>query len=137
MGDVHQLILREGLENARSMAETRTERQAVEAAGMVLADEVSRLGITHAGFAMTSLPHKRIEEPLWRRRSPGPSAACSNVITGPSQTSGSRWFGGTSKFVVDASERRLGRPTESPQRTLRVAAPPPRVPWCEGTKGAR
>jgi len=26
----------------------------VEAAGIVLAEEVSRLGITHAGFAMTS-----------------------------------------------------------------------------------
>jgi hypothetical protein len=34
----------------------------------VLAEEVSRLGITHAGFAMTSLPHKRLEEPLWRRK---------------------------------------------------------------------
>ena len=30
-------------------------------------DEESRLGITHAGFAMTSLPHKRIEERFWRR----------------------------------------------------------------------
>lgn len=68
MGEVHQLILREGLENARRMVETRAERQAVEAAGIILAEEVSRLGITHAGFAMTSLPHKRIEEPLWRRQ---------------------------------------------------------------------
>jgi hypothetical protein len=69
MGEVHQLILREGLEGARARAETRAERQAIEAAGLVLSEEVSRLGITHAGFAMTSLPHKRIEEPLWR--SPG------------------------------------------------------------------
>src|SRR5215472_130361 len=68
MGEVHQLILREGLEGARVRAETRTERQAIEAAGLILAEEVSRLGITHAGFAMTSLPHKRIEEPLWRRQ---------------------------------------------------------------------
>src|SRR6516162_953908 len=68
MGKVHQLILREGLEGARSRVETKAERQAVEAAGIVLAEEVSRLGITHAGFAMTSLPHKRIEEPLWRRQ---------------------------------------------------------------------
>jgi hypothetical protein len=68
MGVVHQLILREGLEGARRSVETRAERQAVEAAGIVLAEEVSRLGITHAGFAMTSLPHKRIEEPLWRRQ---------------------------------------------------------------------
>ena len=68
MGEVHQLILREGIESARSKAETRADRQAVEAASIVLAEEVSRLGITHAGFAMTSLPHKRIEEPLWRRQ---------------------------------------------------------------------
>ena len=68
MGEVHQLILREGLEGARSRAESRAERQAVEAAAAVMAEEVSRFGITHAGFAMTSLPHKRIEEPLWRRQ---------------------------------------------------------------------
>jgi Plasmid encoded RepA protein len=68
MGAVHQLIIREGLEAARGRAETRAERQAIEAAGVILAEEESRLGITHAGFAMTSLPHKRIEGPLWRRQ---------------------------------------------------------------------
>lgn len=68
MGEVHRLILRDGIEAARRQAESRAERQAVEAAGAVLAEEVNRLGITHAGFAMTSLPHKRIEEPLWRRQ---------------------------------------------------------------------
>ena len=68
MGEVHQLIIREGLESARSRAETRAERLAVEAAGIVLAEEVTRLGITHAGFAMTSLLHRRIEDPLWRRQ---------------------------------------------------------------------
>jgi hypothetical protein len=68
MGAVHQLIIREGIEAARGKAETRAERQAIEAAGVILAEEESRLGITHAGFAMTSLPHKRIEEPLWRRQ---------------------------------------------------------------------
>jgi hypothetical protein len=49
------------------MAVTKAERQAVDAAAFVMADEESRLGITHAGFAMTSLPHKRIEEGFWRR----------------------------------------------------------------------
>ena len=38
MGEVHQLILREGLESARSRADTRAERQVVEAAGMTLAE---------------------------------------------------------------------------------------------------
>lgn len=67
MGDVHRLIVRNGIEGARATASSRAERQAVEAAGAILAEEVSRLGITHAGFAMTALPHKCIEEPLWRR----------------------------------------------------------------------
>jgi hypothetical protein len=68
MGDVHNLILRHGAENARAMAETRAGRQAVDAAAALLAEEETRLGITHAGFAMTSLPHRRIEEPLWTRQ---------------------------------------------------------------------
>jgi hypothetical protein len=67
MGDVHRLILQYGLEGARTFAGTKAERHAIEAAATVLADEESRLGITHAGFAMTSLPHKRIEEGLWKR----------------------------------------------------------------------
>ena len=68
MGDVHQLILREGLEGARSRADSKARRNAIEAAAQVLAEEETRLGITHAGFAMTSLPHKRIEAPFWRRQ---------------------------------------------------------------------
>lgn len=67
MGDVHQLILLHGVETVRAMAATKPERQAVDAAAQVMSEEESRLGITHAGFAMTSLPHKRIEEGLWRR----------------------------------------------------------------------
>jgi hypothetical protein len=67
MGDVHRLILQHGLEGARILASTKAERYAIEAAAIMLADEENRLGITHAGFAMTSLPHKRIEEGLWRR----------------------------------------------------------------------
>jgi hypothetical protein len=67
MGDVHRLILQHGVEGARSMAVTKTERQAIDAAAFLMAEEESRLGITHAGFAMTSLPHKRIEEGFWKR----------------------------------------------------------------------
>jgi len=67
MGDVHRLLLEHGLESARAFAGTKLERSAIEAAAAVLADEEGRLGITHAGFAMTSLPHKRIEEGLWKR----------------------------------------------------------------------
>lgn len=67
MSAVHTLILRHGVDGARAMAVTKAERQAVEAAAAVLAEEESRLGITHAGFAMTSLPHKRIEDAFWKR----------------------------------------------------------------------
>jgi hypothetical protein len=68
MGEVHRLILAGGIEHARQLAETKAHRLAVEAAAQILAEEESRLGITHAGFAMTSLPHKRVGEPFWRRQ---------------------------------------------------------------------
>jgi hypothetical protein len=67
MGDVHQLILRHGVDKAKALAATKTQRYAVEAAAAVLGEEIVRLGIIHAGFAMTSLPHKRIEDRVWRR----------------------------------------------------------------------
>jgi len=70
MGDVHQLILRHGVEGARAMVTSKSERQAVEAAAAILAEEEMRLGITHAGFAMTSLPHRRPTETIWRRQGP-------------------------------------------------------------------
>jgi hypothetical protein len=67
MGQIHSLINHHGVDAARAMAANKAGRQVVDAAASVLAEEESRLGITHAGFAMTSLPHKRIEAPLWRR----------------------------------------------------------------------
>ena len=68
MGKVHNLILKEGLERARAMAETAVQRHATDAAAEVMAEEKTSLGITHAGFALTSLPHKRIQEAVWERR---------------------------------------------------------------------
>lgn len=68
MGKVHELILRDGVEAARLEAGSKANRQVVEAAAQLLAEEESRLGITHAGFAMTSLPHKRIDDPFWKRQ---------------------------------------------------------------------
>lgn len=68
MGQVHQLILKKGIEEARSQALSKSHRLAIDAAALILSDEESRLGITHAGFAMTSLPHKRIIDPYWRRQ---------------------------------------------------------------------
>lgn len=68
MGEVHNLILRHGADTARAMMEGKAGRQAVDAAAALLAEEETRLGITHAGFAMTSLPHRRIDDPLWTRQ---------------------------------------------------------------------
>lgn len=68
MGQIHQLILRNGIEEVRSQANSKAQRLAIEAAAQVLAEEESRLGITHAGFAMTSLPHKRTADGFWKRQ---------------------------------------------------------------------
>jgi Plasmid encoded RepA protein len=67
MADVHQLILRHGINEARRQAVTRHERALVEAAYQVLGEENESIGFTYSGFALTSLPHKEQEETVWRR----------------------------------------------------------------------
>lgn len=68
MGEIHQLILQQGVAEARKAASDGTaDRLCVEAAYEVMSDEESRVGVVHAGFAMTALPHKRIVQPVWER----------------------------------------------------------------------
>lgn len=67
VADVHRLIVRHGIEEARRQAETKHERVLVEAAYQVMTEETDRLGFTYSGFALTSLPHKLQKEPIWRR----------------------------------------------------------------------
>jgi len=68
MGTVHQLIIQRGVAEARKAASgNASERLCVDAAYEVLSDEVGRVGVVHAGFAMTALPHKRIAESVWER----------------------------------------------------------------------
>ena len=70
MGEVHQIILQHGVAEARKVASNnKSERLCVDAAYEVLSDEAGRIGIVHAGFAMTALPHKRISEAVWERDS--------------------------------------------------------------------
>lgn len=71
MGDIHQLILTDGVRRAKELAEDKSTRQRIEAASKVMADEERRIGITHAGFAMTSLPHRSIADCVWIREAPG------------------------------------------------------------------
>lgn len=67
MADIHELIQRQGIEEARRQAMTRHERAMVEAAYQVLAEENEGIGFTYSGFALTSLPHKRPNENVWKR----------------------------------------------------------------------
>jgi hypothetical protein len=67
MAEVHQLIIRHGIEEARRQAATKHERQLVEAAYRVLSEDAEKMGFTYSGFALTSLPHKPQSQLVWRR----------------------------------------------------------------------
>ena len=67
MAEVHQLIIRHGIEEARRQAVTKHERMVIEAAYQVLSDDAERMGFTYSGFALTSLPHKPQQSTTWRR----------------------------------------------------------------------
>src|SRR3954467_6873608 len=67
MSEVHQLIVRHGIEEARRQTITKHERQVVEAAYQVMSDEAEKIGFTYSGFALTSLPHRPQTEATWRR----------------------------------------------------------------------
>jgi hypothetical protein len=62
MAAVHELISSEGKAHALDLARSPKERRLVEIAARALADEGEGLGITYAGFCMTSLPHKRLSD---------------------------------------------------------------------------
>jgi hypothetical protein len=68
MGDLHRLIIRDGLDEAKARAADQIERQCLETAFAVMADEQQRVGIMHAGFAMTALPHKALKDAVWIRQ---------------------------------------------------------------------
>jgi hypothetical protein len=67
MAEVHRLIVRQGVEEARKRAVTKHERALVEAAYQVMSEEADKLGFTYSGFALTSLPHKPQADTVWRR----------------------------------------------------------------------
>jgi hypothetical protein len=68
MGQVHQLITTHGFEEAKARAVAKLDRQCIETAFAVMTDEEQRIGVMHAGFSMTALPHKDIAEAVWTRR---------------------------------------------------------------------
>lgn len=99
MGDVHRLILNHGLEVAREGAATKAERLAIDAAAAIMAEEKSGLGITHAGFAMTALPHKRIEDAVWERNGPRITLLVESGLTRQKQAVGIP-FGSVARLIL-------------------------------------
>lgn len=71
MAQIHSLIAAHGVDVARNLTTDKAERQAIDTAYAVMTDESQRIGIMHAGFAMTALPHKEIAETKWLRQSGG------------------------------------------------------------------
>ena len=67
MASIHQLILRDGVSEARRQAASKHERALVEAAYRVLSEDAEKMGFTYSGFALTSLPHKPLQELFWKR----------------------------------------------------------------------
>lgn len=67
MAQVHQLIVQQGIEEARRQAQTKHERLVVEAAYQILSEDAEKIGFTYSGFALTSLPHKPQDQHIWRR----------------------------------------------------------------------
>ncbi|WP_159718848.1 replication protein RepA [Geminicoccus flavidas] len=67
MATIHQIITREGIDQARQKATTKHERALVEAAYQVLTEDAEKIGFTYSGFALTSLPHKPHTDLVWRR----------------------------------------------------------------------
>ena len=69
MGRIHSLIHEQGVEAAKAASEDRLGRLCIETAFAVMSDERQKVGVMHAGFAMTALPHKRLVESVWIRES--------------------------------------------------------------------
>ena len=58
---VHRHVMVHGHERAREMVPAK-QRQLVDIAAEVMADERQNIGISYTGFCLTSLPHKRLPD---------------------------------------------------------------------------
>ena len=67
MMEIHSLITQQGAAAARQAAKSKHERAVIETAVSILSTEEDTAAYSHAGFAMTSLPHKSTTETVWRR----------------------------------------------------------------------
>jgi hypothetical protein len=68
LAQVHQLVLAFGKERAQQLAGPDLEPRLFDIAEKVLTEESQAIGITYAGFCLTSLPHRRLaDEQVWKR----------------------------------------------------------------------
>src|SRR3954452_20841230 len=64
---IHQLVLVHGHQRAREMVPQK-QRQLVDIAAEVMADDRQNIGISYTGFCLTSLPHKRLpDDAPWQK----------------------------------------------------------------------
>jgi hypothetical protein len=99
MAEVHQIILRHGIEEARRQAATRHERALVEAAYQMLGEESESIGFTYSGFALTSLPHKQQDETVWRREGHNLTLVLQSGVDRQGQTVGLP-YGSYARFIL-------------------------------------
>ena len=67
MGKIHQLVMTHGAARARDMVSGK-QRQHIDIAAEILANEERSLGITYSGFCLTGFPHKRLaDDAIWKR----------------------------------------------------------------------
>ncbi|WP_119681502.1 replication protein RepA [Indioceanicola profundi] len=89
MADIRRLITDHGIDTARQLVTSKAERSALEAAYAYMSDESQELGIAHAGFALTSLPHTnpdRAQDPEYHRKS---NNRCTLIIQSGRRSDGS------------------------------------------------
>lgn len=68
MAQIHQLIAEQGIDFVRAVSQAKADRQIADTAYALMSDEDQRVGVMHAGFAMTALPHKQIPDLTWVRQ---------------------------------------------------------------------
>src|SRR3712207_596722 len=67
MAEIHDLIVKFGAERARDIVPAE-QRRYVDIAAALMEEERQAIGVTYAGFCLTSLPHKaRPLDEIWTR----------------------------------------------------------------------
>src|SRR6266404_8635980 len=67
MGEIHDLVLKNGKEAAKRLVDPE-DKKLIDIASSVMASESADLGIAYSGFAVVNLPHRRLQDDqVWIR----------------------------------------------------------------------